>query len=207
MTSGSQEIQWRGSREAIKNCHHSRMPTPVGHAMAGVATAWLIDAATGRRTRRFDALTKICLATAVLPDVDILFRSHRTYAHSIGAAVLAGVVAMVVANARPEWFKERRQPPRDLSAVAIGCAAAVAYASHILLDWLARDTAPPFGLMALWPFSSRFYLSHADIFLEVSRRYWKPSEFIVGNLIAALREIVVLGPVVALSFLASRQRR
>jgi len=58
--------------------------------------------------------------------------------------------------------------------------------------------------MALWPFSSRFYLSGANIFLEVSRRYWKPDEFIVGNFKAVGWEIVVLAPIVALAYWVRR---
>ena len=77
---------------------------------------------------------------------------------------------------------------------------AAAYGTHILLDWLGKDTAPPFGLPALWPFSSRYYISGADLFMEISRRYWKPDEFIVGNLKAVGWEMLVLGPIAALAW-------
>ena len=169
------------------------MPTPVGHAIGGLATACFSDAFNKKTSRlmptpTFRVLAAACTAAAVAPDLDILFHSHRTYAHSIGAAFLAGVAAWLLVRrrgSRPVWF-----------AVTI----AAAYGSHLLLDWLAKDSAPPFGLMALWPLSSRFYLSGADLFMEVSRRYWKPAEFIVGNLEAVGWEVLVLAPVAAVAF-------
>lgn len=174
------------------------MPTPIGHAIGGFATACFSDVFNRKITRlmpspSFPAMAAACAAAAVAPDLDILFHSHRTYAHSIGAAFLAGVVA---------WWLVRRRGSRP---VWFAVTIAAAYGSHLLLDWLAKDSAPPFGLMALWPFSSRFYLSGADLFMKVSRRYWKPGEFIVGNLEAAGWEVLVLAPIAALAFWLHRR--
>jgi hypothetical protein len=128
------------------------------------------------------------------PDIDILLGSHRTYMHSIAAAAVAGIIA---------WLIVRRRTPR---AVAVALTIAAAYASHPLLDWLGKDSSSPPGLTALWPFSSRFYISGVDLFAEVSRRYWKPDEFIVGNIQAVGRELLILIPVAALAwFLRSRR--
>jgi LexA-binding, inner membrane-associated putative hydrolase len=178
------------------------MPTPVGHALAGLATAWFSDAA---RRRTDDALTAACVFAAVVPDIDIMFRSHRTYTHSVGAALIAGIVATALARRRRRWPRLGGGSSPDSGGLVVGVVVAVAYATHVLLDWLARDSAPPFGLMALWPFSTRFYLSHVDMFLEVSRRYWKPSEFILGNLKAMGWEVVVLGPIVLLAWALGRR--
>ena len=76
-----------------------------------------------------------------------------------------------------------------------------------MLDWLGKDTAPPFGLPALWPFSSRYYISGADLFMEISRRYWKPDEFIIGNLKAGGWELLVLGPIAALAWYMNSNHR
>ena len=84
---------------------------------------------------------------------------------------------------------------------------AVAYASHVVLDVLAQDTAEPLGVMALWPCSSRFYASGADVFMEVSRRYWKFDEFIVGNFKAVGWELLVLGPIAAIAWWSSQRSR
>jgi inner membrane protein len=68
-----------------------------------------------------------------------------------------------------------------------------AYASHIFLDWIGDDTSPPFGVMALWPFSREYFMSPVSLMPAISRRYWLPG-FWAHNLRALLFEIVVLGP-------------
>ena len=103
------------------------------------------------------------------------------------------------------WLIVRRRTPR---AVAVSLTITAAYLSHLLLDWLGKDSSNPPGLMALWPFSSRFYISGVDLFGEVSRRYWKPAEFIGGNFQVVGRELLILIPVAAVAwFLRSRRTR
>jgi hypothetical protein len=171
----------------------TRMPTPVGHALGGLATAWFGDSIAAKR--RSNTLAVACAMVAVAPDIDILFRRHRMYTHSIGAMIAVGVIAWFVARWR------RAAPTRTALIIA------AAYGSHILLDWLAMDTAEPAGLTALWPFSSRFYLSCADLFMEVSRRYWKPDEFIFGNLKAVGWEVLLLGPIAVAAWWLRRRSR
>ena len=79
-------------------------------------------------------------------------------------------------------------------AGAAGAAAlTAAYASHLALDWTSKDTSLPSGLTALWPFTSRYYKSGLDLFGEISRRYWLPDEFIIGNVKAAMWELRAAG--------------
>ena len=164
------------------------MPSPVGHALAGVAVGWLID---GRRAivdaawRR--AAAYVLLAT--LPDADLLVGSHRGPSHGLGTAFLVGIIVAVAT--------------RRLR-VAIACA--LAFASHILLDWLGTDTTPPIGLMALWPFSREYYEAPYHVFMAVSRRYWLP-EFWTYNVRVVLREIVILGPFAFGAALSARRAR
>jgi inner membrane protein len=77
----------------------------------------------------------------------------------------------------------------------VAAAFAAAYASHTLLDWLSTDTSAPFGIMALWPFSSEYYISSLEIFLSVSRRYWLVDAWLL-NLRALIRELLILVPLV-----------
>ena len=119
---------------------------------------------------------------AISPDFDILIGSHRTYTHSIGGVALVWVVSWLLL-----W---RRVPYALVPALALTAA----YASHLGLDWLSKDTAPPSGLTALWPFSWTYYQSPWTVFGEISRRYWRPGEFIFSNILAALWECVVLTP-------------
>ena len=174
------------------------MPSPVGHALAGVAAAWLIGGRLphgvhgtfflpfSRRTpapsidltgRRMEIV--LFGAAAIAPDLDLLFGTHSTYTHSIGAVLIVFALTMAVAGVR-QW------------RIALGVAAA--WGSHILLDWVGSDTSPPIGIMALWPFDSGYYQSSLSIFDAISRRYWLPDQFVIGNLRATLKEILILGP-------------
>jgi membrane-bound metal-dependent hydrolase YbcI (DUF457 family) len=181
------------------------MPTPAGHAIAGLATAWFAEGAAGKPRRAFGVLALACVFAAVIPDVDILLHSHRTYTHSIGAVAIAGAIAWVLARLCRRVADDRSCAGRRSTFVAV--TVAMAYGTHIVLDWLAIDTGPPLGLMALWPFSTRFYLSGADWFFGVSRRYWKPDEFIFGNLKALAWEMVLLAPIALLAWWWMRSKR
>jgi inner membrane protein len=112
----------------------------------------------------------------MLPDVDLLIGGHRGPSHSLTAALLVGVAVLIVS-------REKR----------LALASAVAYASHVLLDWLGSDTSSPIGIMALWPFTRDYYQSQVHLFDSVSRRYWLP-EFWTHNFRAVGWELVVLLP-------------
>src|SRR5437762_269154 len=101
------------------------MPSPVGHALGGIAAAWRAVPRQERLQHRWRALGLIA-AIAAAPDFDLFVNDHRGPAHSLGAALIAGVVALVCAR-----------------SVRWGAAAALAWASHVLLDWLGTDTRPP----------------------------------------------------------------
>ena len=165
------------------------MPSPVGHALAGVALGSL---AAGRslkpRGSRARPPTFVeCLhadrslitfgTLGVLPDIDFFIGMHSMHTHSIGAIVIVGVFAFV-------WDNRRRAR----RAVAL----ASAYGSHVLLDWLGSDSVAPIGIMALWPLGSDFYLSDHNWFLAICRQYWL-ADCWYHNAVAVLREVIVLG--------------
>jgi len=156
------------------------MPSPIGHALGGIVVGWGVG---GRQNLQAAA---VLAAVAIAPDLDLAFGGHREITHSIGAAAAAGFVA-VVATRSPRW------------ALAI----ALAWASHILCDWLSNDTRPPIGVMALWPFSTEHYKAPIEVFPPVSRRYWE-SRFWIYNLRAVAVELVVFAPV---TWLVTRRRR
>jgi membrane-bound metal-dependent hydrolase YbcI (DUF457 family) len=182
------------------------MPSPVGHLVAGFAVAWAAEAlAPPRHTGlvggapdrsegpALTPLVAVCGVLALAPDVDILWATHRAYTHSLGAVVLVACVAAAIARARG----------RTVVPFALACAAA--WGSHVLLDWLGHDSSPPVGLMALWPFTDTYTYSGLDLFGDVSRRYWRPREFILGNAAAVLRELLILAPPAALAFWLRRR--
>jgi membrane-bound metal-dependent hydrolase YbcI (DUF457 family) len=102
--------------------------------------------------------------------------------HSVGFALM--VAAAVLA-----WQRSLRP----------AAAAGLAVISHIVFDWLGSDDFPPLGVMALWPFSQEFFFADAYVFATISRRYWLPG-FVEHNVLAVLREIVILLPIAALTY-------
>lgn len=168
------------------------MPSPVGHALGGIAAGCLCSQRQGWR-----ALTAFAIAGA-LPDADFLLPvQHRGPSHSLGAALMlfGGALALCSLGGR-----EVR------SSIRLAGALALAYASHVLLDWLGTDSSSPRGLMALWPVSSAYYVSGLDVFSPISRRYWLPG-FLWSNTKAVLREIAILGPLLALLFWRRTRRK
>src|ERR671910_3229869 len=164
------------------------MPTPIGHVLGGLAAGWLVagrsTAARDVRARSSwwaharDSHAALFGAIGAAPDIDLLFGTHNTYTHSVGAVAGTALAALL-------WTRGRH--PR----LAAACAAAVA--SHALFDWLGSDTTPPLGVMALWPASDAFYFADAFVFEAISRRTHLPN-FWTHNVYAVAKEIVTLGP-------------
>jgi hypothetical protein len=123
------------------------------------------------------------------PDVDFLWGRHNQETHSLGAALIAGLVV----------FAWKRQP-------RLAIAVTIAWASHVLFDWLGSDTTPPLGVMALWPLSNDYFLANAFFFEAISRRYWLDN-FWTHNLWAVALEIAILAPPLAALTLLRRRRR
>jgi len=131
-----------------------------------------------------------CAVAGVLPDIDFAWGGHNRQTHSLGAAILAGLVVLA-------W---KRQP-------GLAVAVALSWGTHVLFDWLGSDDTPPLGVMALWPLNSNFYFADAHIFEAISRRYWLDN-FYTHNGWAVLKELLILGPVAAVvTAFRSRARR
>jgi inner membrane protein len=179
------------------------MPSPIGHALGGLSAGWLVDGA--RRDRLWLRQATLFGGIGILPDVDLLFGWHSGPTHSMGAAFIAALVAWAIVSA-----KQRRSGPHvGRSAVvfrpsALSFAVFAAYTSHVLLDWLGEDTTPPYGVMALWPFTREYFIAPVAIMPAISRRYWLPG-FFAHNLRAVLFEVAVLGPIAGIAWLARRR--
>jgi inner membrane protein len=184
------------------------MPSPLGHALGGIAAGWLIAGRPPFRTGGVPALAGGADVTAglrariarvlrhptwlesaawfgalgVLADVDFLAGRHSHHTHSIGAVVvvLLAVLALV-----------------GLHGWRAAFASAAAYSTHLLFDWMGNDTSAPIGILALWPFSDQFFQSRLFLFEAISRRYWLPG-FWAHNLRAIAWELVLLVPLVVL---------
>lgn len=163
------------------------MPSPVGHALGGIAAGWLVQSrpspGDGQQRQLTRTLGFACLGMAA--DLDLLVGPHRGPTHSVTAALLVCLLA---------WVILRRRPHGDRLVLAAGAA----YASHILLDWLGEDSSPPLGLQVLWPWSDAYLHAPWPVFLAVSRRLRHPELFWVPNALALARELAILVPLVVL---------
>ena len=180
------------------------MPSPVGHALGGLIVALALTpkltnpivnhvAPTWQRLLRVPAESgfalSLCMAAACLPDIDFAWGRHNMETHSVGFAMLLGLAVWM-------WQRDLR--------LAIACALATS--THVLFDWLGSDDAPPFGVMALWPFTQQFFYADAWVFGAISRHYWR-SDFVSQNVLAVLRELAILVPIVAALAVARTRRR
>src|SRR5687767_590674 len=106
------------------------MPSPIGHALAGLAVRWAAGPSTPPGTpRRIAPITIACLAVAVLPDLDLVHYSlHRTVTHSVGATL----VIMIIVAGVTGWVT-------GSIGWRVALVVGAAHASHILLDWLGVD--------------------------------------------------------------------
>jgi membrane-bound metal-dependent hydrolase YbcI (DUF457 family) len=170
------------------------MPTPIGHALGGLAAGVLIagradpSASVGIRSQSLLWVWALC---GVLPDADFLIGDHRGLTHTLGAMCAVGCGTAVIARGQPGlWF-----------------AAAASYGTHLLLDWLGGDTAVPLGIMALWPFTDTFYLSPYSLFPAICRQYWSAG-CQVDLMQAVVWELLLLGPIAAFALrLRTRHQR
>jgi len=166
------------------------MPSPVGHALAGVAAGFLVrrvgatptsNRATGGTLLRELLSDRRIIGFALLgtlADIDFLFGVHSAYTHSLGAILVVTAAGSLQTQGKGRLF-------------ALSLAAA--YGSHVLLDWLGSDSVAPIGVMALWPFSGDFFLSDRRWFMSVCREYWLMQCW-WHNAVGVTREILILGP-------------
>ena len=128
------------------------------------------------------------VGAALAPDLDLLLRfvdgrNHhkrepqprlRARWRACRLAACAGCGASAAAGAR-------------LWPLALGPGSATS-----CLDYLDRDTHPPIGIMALWPFAQGYYKFPWPLFLDIGRTLnWDDGSH---NALAAAWEVAVLGP-------------
>jgi membrane-bound metal-dependent hydrolase YbcI (DUF457 family) len=203
------------------------MPSPIGHAIAGVALSWAAQGIAPRLTPdltslrqdlggppeqqrkpsvgpaptfvRKHALTLTCVALAVLPDIDLLYMPlHRRMTHSVGAVLVVFIVATAVTG----WVTRRF----GTRAVAIGVVCAAAVASHVLMDWLSLDAQLPYGVQALWPFTDQWYIAPRAIFPGTERRELLAAWSQTANARAIVWEVGVMTPIAAAAGIMRRYR-
>jgi membrane-bound metal-dependent hydrolase YbcI (DUF457 family) len=172
------------------------VPSPVAHALAGLAVAWLA------RQRRLVLVCVLGLA-AIAPDFDFVpgiligrpGRYHHWASHSLTAAIAFAAAAWAIAR----WCGLER-PGR------LAWLMGLAYCTHLLLDMLSVDVRPPEGVPLLWPFDSRFVTLPFDLFLDIRRTPrvgFLRSVMLLHNAYAVAWELVVMGLAAAVIHAAS----
>ena len=129
------------------------MSLPILHSFAGYS---VYKASQRRPEERCWKLALLCMVLANFADLDFLpgillgnaGRFHRGVTHSVGAALLCGVL---VGAAVKFWKK--------LPALKAFVIMASVYATHLVLDYLSGAE----GMPVLWPWSSAPFFSRAFI--------------------------------------------
>jgi membrane-bound metal-dependent hydrolase YbcI (DUF457 family) len=185
------------------------MPSPIGHALAGIAVAWSAELISprlrsspavspdlklgptyGKRIAPAYRLTLLCATLAVLPDIDLFdMPLHRSVTHSVGAVLTVFIVATGVTG----WVTRRL----GKTAWLMGGVCAAAWGSHLVMDWLGLDARPPYGIQALWPFSDRWFIAPFGIFPGTERREPFSAWSQTANFRAVVWEVGIIGPIVA----------
>lgn len=122
------------------------MPSPLLHSAAGLSIYGVDRKRLVSRRRAF----VLILLASLIPDADFLVgilladpnRFHAGFTHSLGMAVVAGIVFGLISG---------RQHLR------VGLLCGLAYASHVILDSLTLDGRPPLGVPLLWPLTGRHF--------------------------------------------------
>jgi len=165
------------------------MASPVGHTLAAligyVATVDIQDSKP-----EYGKLAIYVLA-ANLADFDFLpgiflgdpGRFHHGITHSIGAAVIFGVIVWII------------QRLRGQHSARMAVVLTALYGSHLLIDWMTADYRPPYGFPMLWPFSIEKYHFSVSIFINIERYQLFTLPTILHNLYAMLIEIGILTPI------------
>ena len=182
------------------------MPSPIGHALGGVAIAWTASLGeppdpTGRTLS--DRWLPIYMGLAAAPDLDLLVHgTHRTATHSVTAMLLVTIVAAAVTG-QVTPLRASRVAGHARWRIALLCG--LSYGSHLLLDWLGVDNYPPRGIELLWPFSDRWFISDLDLFRQTARQDFLTAPIIRQNLLAIAQECLILLPILAVIWWARRK--
>lgn len=136
------------------------MPTPLGHALAGLAVhAACQDKKPLALNRENAGWAALAIVASLAPDLDFFHLSeggltvsglwHHGVTHSMGFALAAGAAVAL-------WARVRGRP----DSLKVFIVVAGAWTLHVLADLLNVDQYPEngIGLPALWPLSDKFYI-------------------------------------------------
>ena len=175
------------------------MPTPVGHALAGLAVG---AAVTWRRPLLGPWRDMVLFgALAQAPDLDFLpgillgrpEAFHHGASHSLGFALLAGLLMAL-------WGRRQGQG----QAWRWALMGFLVYLAQVLADAASVDTSFPYGVPLWWPLSDAYVIAARPLFLDVWRKPWG-LPLVWHNLRAVGLEVLILGPPAALMIWLTRR--
>lgn len=129
------------------------MASPIGHTLMG--------STIGLSLKADRKLFLFAVFAASVPDIDFLLGFlfgdikilHHEMIHSLGFAVIFSVLVVVVC-----YITKADRP------LLWGGVGLMGYSSHLFLDYLVKDPAPPYGAQFLWPFSKDYYMASFAFF-------------------------------------------
>lgn len=161
-----------------------------------------------RLTRRAGWLLFAAFA-ACAPDLDFLpgllegdlNRFHQKQGHSLGAAVIFGVLSYLFVRI---WSRRW--------SLWAGIFGFLFFASHLLVDFFTADYRAPYGQMLFWPLSEQYFISPVAIFEGI--KHGKPGDtttafladlLSTANLMTIGLEVLILGPFTILALWCNRK--
>lgn len=169
------------------------MPSPIGHLLAGAAISLAADQ-RHQLSRRWRHVALVGAALAASPDLDLLLPgAHRTITHSFFAVGVVGLGSLA-------WtYRTGRIAP------LLALAWTLSYASHLLTDYFGADYGTPAGLQLFWPWGFEYYKSDWSLFRSTERHDPLSAFAIEMNARALAQELVVIGPMLAFTWLRRRR--
>jgi inner membrane protein len=164
------------------------MPSPVGHSLMGL----VIYRSTGRSIGAPEwRLMALYIFVANAPDLDFLpgllvgdlSRFHHGPSHSIGFAILFGMICSCFSSKRLHTF----------------VMGSILYFSHVILDYSIQDPSPPYGVPLFWPISQDYYMAPFAFLPKFDYRpdltqSFLSAVFSFANLMTVATELLLLVP-------------
>ena len=183
------------------------MPSPVGHALIGLAAANIV-----LRQKLYQSVGWLLFVVFAANAADLDFlpgwlagdinRFHHGISHSIGMAFIFACLCVFISRRFTEQSRW------------VFILALVLYLSHLLADYLGVDRVEPYGAPFLWPLSEQYYLAPLQLFQPIEHGNLGETSlsvfakiFSLKNLLAVLIEVIIIGPLWGVTLWFSRRNK
>ena len=170
------------------------MCTPIGHTLFGYSVFLASPLWNQWKAWR---IFLFVLIVANMPDLDIVIGYivgkpnlyHQHFSHSLFFVMCVSILL----GWGSKWFLKG-------FGLKMGLLTAGILLSHLMLDFLGRDTSYPYGIQVFWPFSKEFFISPVRIVRSVSKssasQTFIQSLFCWHNFWTVFSEIAVFVPLI-----------